>query len=83
MPTISRRWQEDLKLPSIATGGAARRPSAAGGKEHLQDGDRPGLFANALDDNGQSVLGSTPRSTAMNGIADWRRQTGKLSAKRS
>ncbi|MDE1991460.1 MAG: circularly permuted type 2 ATP-grasp protein [Rhizobiaceae bacterium] len=74
MPTICRHLRgEDLKLPSIATwwcGQEAEREHVAANIEKMVIGPAYSCMP-FFDDNGQSVLGSTLRSTAKESISEW------------
>lgn len=74
MPTICRHLRgEDLKLPSIATwwcGQKSEREHVAANIEKMVIGPAYSRMP-FFDDSGQSVLGSTLRSTARDSIADW------------
>ncbi|MBB6483809.1 circularly permuted type 2 ATP-grasp protein [Rhizobium lusitanum] len=74
MPTICRHLRgEELKLPSIATwwcGQKSEREHVAANIEKMVIGPAYSCMP-FFDDNGQSVLGSTLRSTARDSIADW------------
>lgn len=80
MPTISRQLLgEDLKLPSIATwwcGQKAEREQVAKNISKMVIGPAYSRMP-FFDDNGQSVLGSTLRSTAKESIADWLTTDGR------
>jgi uncharacterized circularly permuted ATP-grasp superfamily protein/uncharacterized alpha-E superfamily protein len=74
MPTISRQLLgEELKLPSIATWWCGQKSE----REQVAKNIRKMVIGPAysrmpfFDDNGQSVLGSTLRSTAQKSISDW------------
>ena len=80
MPTISRQLLgEDLKLPSIATwwcGQKSEREQVAKNISKMVIGPAYSRMP-FFDDNGQSVLGSTLRSTAKESIADWLTTDGR------
>ena len=80
MPTISRQLLgEDLKLPSIATwwcGQKTEREQVAKNISKMVIGPAYSRMP-FFDDNGQSVLGSTLRSTAKESIADWLTTDGR------
>ncbi|OCI92135.1 hypothetical protein A6U85_21940 [Agrobacterium sp. 13-626] len=74
MPTICRHLRgEELKLPSIATwwcGQKAEREHVAKHIEKMVIGPAYSCMP-FFDDSGQSVLGSTLRTTAKESITDW------------
>jgi uncharacterized circularly permuted ATP-grasp superfamily protein/uncharacterized alpha-E superfamily protein len=80
MPTISRHLLgEELKLPSIATwwcGQKSERAHVARNIEKMVIGPAYSRLP-FFDDNGESVLGSTLRSTAKESIADWLKTDGR------
>ncbi|MCQ2002734.1 circularly permuted type 2 ATP-grasp protein [Rhizobium sp. NRK18] len=74
MPTICRRlMNEDLTIPSIATWWCGQKSE----REHVARNISGMVIGPAysrlpfFDDNGQSVLGSSLRSTAQDSIAEW------------
>ncbi|KAA0701009.1 hypothetical protein DTW90_05215 [Neorhizobium sp. P12A] len=79
MPTICRELLgEELKLPSIATwwcGQESERSQVARNIEKMVIGPAYSRLP-FFDDNGQSVLGSTLRSTAKESITDWLQTDG-------
>ncbi|MDL2399309.1 circularly permuted type 2 ATP-grasp protein [Rhizobium mayense] len=79
MPIICRHLRgEDLKLPSIATwwcGQKTEREHVAAHIEKMVIGPAYSCMP-FFDDNGQSVLGSTLRTTAKESIADWLTRDG-------
>ncbi len=80
MPTICRHLRgEELKLPSIATWWCGQKAERAHVAKHIEKMVIGPAYSCMpfFDDSGQSVLGSTLRTTAKESIADWLAKDGQ------